>query len=46
MNRKMLLDLNIISGAENELRGLKKITKEQFKIILNETGTNESLIVN
>jgi len=45
INRKMLLDLNIISGAENELRGLKKISKEQFKIILNETGTNESLIV-
>jgi predicted nucleic acid-binding protein len=45
MNRKMLMDLNVISGAENELRGLKKITKEQFEIILNETGTNESLIV-
>jgi predicted nucleic acid-binding protein len=46
LNRKMLLDLGIISGAENELRGLKKITKEQFEIILKETDTNESLIVN
>ena len=43
MNRKMLLDLGIISGADKELRGLKKITKEQFEIILKETDTNESL---
>ena len=46
MNRKMLLDLGIIAGTDNELRGLKKITKEQFKLILKETETNESLIVN
>lgn len=45
LNRKTLLELGVISGADNELRGLKKITKEQFEIILNETGTNESLIV-
>ncbi|WP_143960173.1 PIN domain-containing protein [Litoribacter populi] len=45
MNRKMLLERGILSGAENEIRGLKKITPEQFKIIVNETGTNESLIV-
>jgi predicted nucleic acid-binding protein len=45
INRKMLLDLGIISGSENELRGLKEITRKQFEIILNETGTNESLIV-
>ena len=45
LNRKMLLDLGIISGAENELRGLKKITKEQFEKILQETETNESLII-
>jgi len=45
MNRKSLLDLGIISGAENELRGLKQITKEQFETILHETGTNENLIV-
>lgn len=46
LNRQKLLDLNIISGAEGELRGLKRITKEQFEIIIKETGTNESLIVN
>jgi predicted nucleic acid-binding protein len=45
MNRKAILDLGIISGAENELRGLKQITKEQFETILHETGTNENLIV-
>jgi len=45
MNRKALLDLGVISGTENELRGLKEISKEQFEIILNETETNESLIV-
>ncbi len=45
MNRKALLDLSIISGAENELRGLKQITEDQFKLILHETETNENLIV-
>lgn len=45
MNRQTLLDLGIISGADNELRGLKKIKKEQFLTILKETATNESIIV-
>ncbi len=45
INRERLLELGILSGAENEIRGLKQITQEQFKTILNETGTNESLIV-
>ena len=45
INRQRLLELGIISGVENELRGLKKITKEQFKLILKETETNESLII-
>jgi len=46
LNRQKLLDLEIISGTDSELRGLKKITKEQFEKILNETETNESIIVN
>lgn len=46
LNRKKLLDLKIITGEENELRGLKKITKEQFLTLLRETNTNESIIVN
>lgn len=45
MNRKTLLEEGIISGAENELRGLKQITKEQFLKIIEITETNESLIV-
>lgn len=45
LNRKVLLEMGIISGEENELRGLKKITKEQFIKILKITDTNESLIV-
>lgn len=46
LNRKQLLDLGIITGEENELRGLKEITKEQFNTLINETKTNESIIVN
>lgn len=45
INRQRLLDLGILSGAENEIRGLKRITKEQFELILKETETNESLII-
>lgn len=46
LNRKQLLDLKTITGDENELRGLKRITKEQFLTLLKETKTNESIIVN
>ncbi|MFA7042748.1 MAG: PIN domain-containing protein [Bacteroidales bacterium] len=46
LNRKCLLDLGVIDGQENELRGLKKITREQFVTILKETKTNGSIIVN
>jgi predicted nucleic acid-binding protein len=45
INRQRLLDLRILTGEENEIRGLKRITKEQFELILKETETNESLIV-
>lgn len=45
LNRKQLLDMNILSGREGELRGLKKITKEQFCQILKATEVNESIIV-
>ena len=45
INRQKLLDLEILTGDENEIRGLKKITKEQFELILKETETNESIIV-
>jgi predicted nucleic acid-binding protein len=45
INRQRLLDLGILTGEKDEIRGLKKITKEQFEIILKETQTNENLIV-
>ena len=45
INRQRLLELGVISGTKDELRGLKRISKEQFELILKETETNESLIV-
>ena len=45
LNRKQLLDMNILSGEENELRGLKQISREQFFEILKYTKVNESVIV-
>lgn len=45
LNRKRLLELGILDGGENELRGLKKITYEQFTTIIQETDTNERFIV-
>ena len=45
VNRQRLLDLGILTGQENEIRGLKQITQDQFNQILTETNTNESLIV-
>lgn len=46
LNRKQLLDLNVITGEENELRGLKQISKEQFVTILKEINVNDRLIIN
>ena len=46
LNRKQLLDLGVINGAENELRGLKKITSAQFDTIIKQTKTDENLIIN
>ena len=46
VNRQRLLELGVITGGQDELRGLKRISKEQFELILKETGTNESLIIN
>jgi predicted nucleic acid-binding protein len=45
LNRKSLLDMEIITGEENELRGLKEITKEHFIQILKGAQVNESFIV-
>lgn len=45
INRQKLLELGVLSGEENEIRGLKKISQEQFQSILQESRTDESLIV-
>ena len=46
INREKLLKLGILTGEKDEMRGLKPITQEQFRIILRESRTDESLIVN
>lgn len=45
INREKLLKLGILSGMENEMRGLKQISHDQFQLILRESRTDESLIV-
>ncbi|WP_342644888.1 PIN domain-containing protein [Mucilaginibacter sp. CSA2-8R] len=45
INRQKLLDAGILMGSENELRGLKKISQQQFDYIVKETDTDESIIV-
>lgn len=46
LNRKRLIDLGILTGADGEIRGFTKISKETFGKIIKETNTNESIIVN
>jgi len=43
--RKRLLELKILTGEENELRGLKEISKANFETIINEANINESFII-
>lgn len=45
INRQRLLELGVFKGNDNEIRGLKRISREQLEIILKETGTNESIII-
>lgn len=46
LNRERLLDMGILTGEKNELRGLKEITSKQFCQILKEAQVNECFIVN
>jgi predicted nucleic acid-binding protein len=46
INRQKLLELGILTGEKDEIRGLKQLSHKQFLTILKETGTNESLIIN
>ncbi|MDF1612894.1 PIN domain-containing protein [Stygiobacter electus] len=43
--RKELLDMRILTGEKNELRGLKPIKKEQLISIIKKAGINESYFI-
>lgn len=45
INMENLIDLKILLGPNDAPRGFKPITKEQFEIILKETRSDESFIV-
>lgn len=45
INMKDLIDLKVLTGINDAPRGFKPITKEQFEIILKETRSDESFIV-
>ena len=45
INMKELIDLKVLLGVNDAPRGFKPITKEQFEIILKETRSDESFIV-
>lgn len=45
INMKELIDIKVLTGINDAPRGFKPITKEQFEIILKETRSDESFIV-
>ncbi len=45
INMKELIDLSVLQGVNDAPRGFKLITKEQLEIILKETKSDESFIV-
>lgn len=45
INMKELIDLNVLMGVNDAPRGFKPITTEQFEIILKETKSDESFII-
>jgi hypothetical protein len=45
MNRARLLELGILDGSDNEIRGLKLISESDLRVIIKESGINESLVV-
>ena len=45
INMKELIDLSVLQGVKDAPRGFKLITKEQLEIILKETKSDESFIV-
>ena len=45
INMKELIDLKVLLGVNDAPRGFKPITKEKFEIILKETRSDESFII-
>lgn len=45
INMKELIELKVLSGKDDAPRGFKPITKELFEVILKETKSDESFIV-
>lgn len=45
INMKQLIELNVLSGIEDAPRGFKPITREHLNIILKETKSDESFII-
>lgn len=45
INMQRLIELGVLEGVEDAPRGFKPITKDQFELILNDTKSNESFIV-
>ena len=45
INRAKLLELGVLTGEENELRGLKQISKENFLKVIKEAKFDESFII-
>ena len=45
INMKQLIELKILNGINDAPRGFRKISKEQFDMILQETKSESSFIV-
>ena len=45
INMKQLIDLGILGGVDDAPRGFKPISVEQFNLILKETRSDESFII-
>ena len=43
---KQLIEFGIVKGVDSAPRGFQRITSEQFNVLLRETNTDESIIVN
>ena len=42
---KQLIDLGVLNGVDDAPRGFKPITESQFNLILKETRSDESFII-